>query len=170
MILNQLEMLRKLKDNNRRSRSVVTLPGMPQFRTVCRMVGDYVLQEADVFHHFEDSVGAVNDFDHRDALYEIPYRTLVNRNFDNLITAGRSASAEGYAWDVIRVIPPAIITGQAAGNAAALAIEGGCAVADIEIKELQRRLREQNVMIHFDDSLIPAEAVTFNDHAAGDEV
>ena len=54
------------------------------------------------------------DFDRRDYLFEIPYRALVKTGYRNIITAGRSAAGDGYAWDVIRVIPPAAITGQAA--------------------------------------------------------
>lgn len=170
LLLNQLELFEKLKKDDRKGRSVVTLPGMPQFRTVCRIEGDYILQESDVFRHFEDSIGAINDFDHRDALYEIPYRTLVRSGFDNLITAGRSAAGEGYAWDVIRVIPPAIITGQAAGNAAALALETKRAITQVDLAELQRRLTEQRVMIHFDDSLVPDGSWNRRDHCAGDEI
>ena len=98
---------------------------MPQLRTTRRIDGDYTLLESDKYRHFEDSIGAIGDFERRDFLYEIPYRTLIRSGYDNLITAGRSASADGYAWDVVRVIPPAIITGQAAGTAAAQALEAG---------------------------------------------
>jgi len=65
--------------------------------------------------HFGDSIAALNDFENTDWLYELPFRCLVKTGYDNLITAGRSASAEGWAWDVVRVIPPAIVRGQAAG-------------------------------------------------------
>ena len=74
------------------------------------------------------------------------------------MTAGRTASAKpDYSWDVLRVIPPAIITGQAAGTAAALAVTSGRAVYDVDVAVLQEELERQNVMIHFDDSLIPAD-------------
>ena len=105
---------------------------------------------------FEDSIAAINDFDRRDYLYEVPYRTLIRTGFDNLLTTGRSASATGYAWDVLRVIPPAILTGQAAGCAAAQAVRKGCAVTEIDLPALQKTLEGQNVLIHFDDSWIPA--------------
>ena len=158
LISNQLEMLKKLKKDDRLSRDVVTLPGMCQFRTTRRIEGDYVLKESDVYRHFDDSVGAINDFDRRDYLYEIPYRTLVNRKASNLITCGRTAAGDGYAWDVLRVIPPAIITGQAAGLACAQALDESRAVADIDVPKLQRTLEAQNVMIHFDDADIPEKS------------
>ena len=72
-----------------------------------------------------------------------------------MITAGRSASAEGYGWDVIRVIPPAILTAQGAANAACLAIDTGVGVADVDIKRLQSMLEEEDVMIHFPDEYLP---------------
>ena len=81
--------------------------------------------------------------------------TLIRDGFDNIITAGRSASAEGYGWDILRVIPPAILTGQAAGAAASQAVETGEAIFAIDVEKLQTRLADENVMIHFDDSLIP---------------
>jgi hypothetical protein len=130
---------------------------MPQFRTTRRIDGDYTLTTEDKYKHFEDSIGAICDFDNRDILYEVPYRTLVRRGFDNIITAGRSAAAEGYAWDVLRVIPPAIITGQAAGDAAGISIDSGVSIAEINLPKLQKTLEEEKVIIHFDDSLIPED-------------
>ena len=116
LIRNQRLLLDRIRNENRTSRDIVTLPTMPQLRTTRRIDGDYTLLESDKYRHFEDSIGAICDFERRDFLYEIPFRTLVRTGYDNLITAGRSASADGYAWDVVRVIPPAILTGQAAGE------------------------------------------------------
>lgn len=96
------------------SREVITLPGMAQLRTTRRIGGDYTLTTDDCYRHFDDSIAALCDFEIRDQLYEVPLRCLTRTGFDNLITAGRSASASGYAWDVVRVIPPAIVSGQAA--------------------------------------------------------
>lgn len=157
LIENQLLLLNNIKDGDRQSRDITLLPIMPQFRTTRRIDGDYTLTTEDKYKHFEDSIGAICDFDNRDILYEVPYRTLVRRGFDNLITAGRSAAAEGYAWDVLRVIPPAIITGQAAGDAAGISIDSGVSIAEINVSELQKMLEEEKVIIHFDDSLIPED-------------
>ena len=155
LIENQLLLLNNIKSGERFSRDIVTLPGMAQYRTTRRISGDYTLKEEDVYCHFDDSIAAICDFDRRDYLYEIPYRTMVCSDFDNLITAGRTVSAEGYAWDVTRVIPPAIITGQAAGIAAVMALEDNCSIAKINVNNLQRQLASKCVMIHFEDNLIP---------------
>ena len=131
------------------------LPGMCQFRTTRHIDGDYTLKVSDQYRHFADSISAINDFDQRDFLYEVPYRTLIRTGYDNLITAGRTASGEGYAWDVLRVIPPAIVTGQAAGLAAAQALDTGRGIDEIDVGALQKTLEAQRVMIHFDDAWVP---------------
>lgn len=155
LIRNQRLLLDRIRNENRTSRDIVTLPTMPQLRTTRRIDGDYTLLESDKYRHFEDSIGAICDFERRDFLYEIPFRTLIRTGYDNLITAGRSASADGYAWDVVRVIPPAILTGQAAGAAAAQALETGCPIYSVDLPRLQSSLEKARVMIHFDDALVP---------------
>ncbi len=158
LIRNQRFMLDKLKGDERKSREVASLPLMPQFRTTCHIEGDYTFTVADAYKHFDDSVCAINDFDHRDHLFEIPLRTLCRRDFPNMITAGRSASGDGYGWDLIRVIPPAILTGQAASEAACLAIDNSVGVAEVDIKKLQDILeKDDNIMIHFPDEYLPED-------------
>ena len=157
LVHNQIELLNHIKGDDRMTRDIVTLPTMCQFRTTRHIDGEYTLTEDDAYRHFEDSVGAICDFDRRDYLYEVPFGTLVHRDFPNLITAGRTAAGQGYAWDVLRVIPPAIVTGQAAGEAAVLAVETGSAIAAVNLEELQRRLVAGGMPLHFDDALIPQE-------------
>ena len=154
---NHKVLLDNIRRDERCSRDVAAIPLMPQFRTTAHLIGDYTFTEKDVYRHFDDSVCAINDFEHRDYLYEVPLRALTRKDFPNMITAGRSASAEGYGWDVIRVIPPAILTGQAAAQAATLAIRNNASISDVNIKELQEKLEEKNVMIHFPDEYIPCE-------------
>ena len=154
---NQLLMLSRLREEDRFERDIAMLPLMPQFRTTCRMEGDWVFTVNDAYRHFDDSVCAVNDFEHRDHLFEVPLRALTRRDFPNILTAGRSASGRGYGWDILRVIPPAILTGQAAGTAAALALQEKTSAAGVPIARLQSLLEADDVMIHFPDSYIPAD-------------
>lgn len=157
IVRNHHLVLEKLKQADRKSREIVTTPGMPQFRTTAHIKGDYSLTVADAYRHFDDSVCAINDFEHRDHLFEVPLRSLTRRDFPNIITAGRSADGTGYGWDLLRVIPPAILTGQAAGEAATLAVRGNTSVSDVNIRSLQAKLEKENVMIHFPDSYIPED-------------
>ena len=172
VIRNQIEMLKNIKKDDRLSRDVAMVPLMPQFRTSCHLQGDYTFTEKDVYKHFDDSVCAINDFEYRDFLYEVPLRALTRKDYPNMLTAGRCASAEGYGWDVIRVIPPAILTAQAAANAACLAIDNGCGVADVDIRKLQANLEKENVMIHFPDEYVAKDAprVVPSKRAHGEEL
>lgn len=165
---NQLLMLEKEKNKPRMERNVHMLPGMPQFRTSRRIDGDETLDGTDEYRHFETSIGAICDFERRDILYEVPYGTLVKNGFDNLITCGRSASASGWGWDVLRVIPPAVLTGQAAGIAAAMSLDCGEPLPELPVKPLQDALSETGVIIHFEDAWVPkdksGENAALSDH------
>jgi len=158
LVENQLELLQKIKEEDRRSRDLTLLPIMPQFRTTRCILGNHVFLDEDCYRHFEDSVGTICDWTRRDRLFEVPYGVLVRDGFSNIITSGRCASARGRGWDVLRVIPPAILTGQAAGGAASQAVEKGCSITEVDIAALQKKLASEGVMIHFDDSLIPKES------------
>lgn len=156
LISNQLELFDVIKNDSRKSRTLTMLPVMPQFRTSRRIDGDATLNaERDAYKHFDDSVAAINDFDRRDFLYEVSYKMLVRTGFDNIIAAGRCTSGEGYGWDLLRVIPVAIITGQVAGLASAQKIDTSVPIYSIDVPALQNKLISKNVKIHFDDSLIP---------------
>lgn len=127
---------------------VTALPAMAQLRTTRHLLGAYVLREEDKFRHFEDSVGAVCDFNIRTDLYEVPFRTLYAPGFDNLLTAGRTASAAGWAWSVMRVIPVAAMTGEAAGAAAAVMLEMGCGAENAPVSRIQQRLVKNGIQLH----------------------
>ncbi len=157
IVTNHRVTLDKLKATDRNSREIAMMPLMPQFRTTCCMQGDYVFSVKDVYKHFDDSIAAINDFEHRDYLYEVPLRAITRRDFPNIITAGRSASGEGYGWDLLRVIPPAIITGQAAGEVAVQALKEKKAAANVCVKTLQNKLEKENVMVHFPDAYVPED-------------
>jgi hypothetical protein len=133
---------------DKRKSAVLALPTQAQLRVSRRIEGEFLLKEEHAFTRFEDSIGCICDFSTPGPIYEIPYRTLYSQKYANLLTAGRSISAEGTAWEVTRVIPPAALTGQAAGAAAALAAARGCAVSDVPVAELQDRLAAGGVLIH----------------------
>ena len=79
------------------------------------------------------------------APYPIPYRCLYSRNIDNLVFAGRNISASHLAMSSTRVMATCSLMGQAAGTAAALAVEKACDPRGIyqdHMAELQRRLMD----------------------------
>ncbi|MCC7463598.1 MAG: FAD-dependent oxidoreductase [Gammaproteobacteria bacterium] len=76
---------------------------------------------------------------------QVPYRTLVPREVDGLLVAGRCFSSDAPANNLTNLIPHCIATGQAAGTAAALALDAGVSVRAVDVRALQRSLRHQGV-------------------------
>jgi hypothetical protein len=138
-----------LNKSDVKNSSLLTLPGMAQFRTTRRICGHYELSESDVFNHFDDSIGCTGDWRKAGPIFEIPYRTLIAPGIKNIITAGRTIASKGDAWEVTRVIPPAAMTGQAAGTAAAFAVHKDCNLDEVNVPDLQQELAKTGVMIHF---------------------
>jgi hypothetical protein len=87
------------------------MPGM--------IVGEYTLTRDDEVggRRFGDAVAS--------SLFDIPYRCLIPKGVDNLLVGGRCISTTHEAQGPIRNIPPCMVTGQAAGAAAALAAKRG---------------------------------------------
>jgi hypothetical protein len=100
--------------------------------------GVYVMSKEDVAQrrHFPDSVGRGRD-------YYYPYRTMLPRNVSQLLVAGRHYSATSSAQRSSREIPPCMAMGEAAGVAAALALDGKVALDRVDIARLQEKLRAQ---------------------------
>ena len=79
--------------------------------------------------------------------YTIPYRCLLPREFDNLLTGGRCISTTHEAQASIRIMPICATTGQAAGTAAAVAQKTGKNVHNVDIKAVQELLRQNGAAI-----------------------
>jgi len=127
---------------------IINLTGMPQFRMIRHMVGEYELTGEDIYKEFEDSVGVIGNFLKREEWYEIPFRALYNKDYPNLLPAGRIISAEGKAWDVTRVIPVCTLTGEVAGIVASMMIDENIEVKDISVKKLQENLTKRGIKLY----------------------
>jgi hypothetical protein len=73
--------------------------------------------------------------------YYTPYRSLLPQKVQGLIVAGRHYSATSSAQRMSREIPPCMAMGEAAGEAAALALENNVALDQVDVGKLQARLR-----------------------------
>jgi hypothetical protein len=100
--------------------------------------GDYVITKEDLLERrrFADAVARGRD-------YTTPYRALLPRQVENLLVAGRHYSATSSAQKMSREIPPCMAMGEAAGVAAALALQAGVTVREVDVKRLQATLRAQ---------------------------
>ena len=81
--------------------------------------------------------------------YNVPYRSLISNELQNLLVAGRCMSVTHEALGAIRVMVNTMPIGEAAGTAAAIAAKHGCSVADVPIKELQQTLIQGNAVLGF---------------------
>lgn len=72
--------------------------------------------------------------------YGVSYKSLVPVKVDQLLVAGRSLSATSEAAGAVRVMPPCMEMGHAAGVAAAQAIKDGCTVREVNVKAVQAQM------------------------------
>jgi hypothetical protein len=150
---------------------IVDLPPQLGIRETRRVVGGYMLSGEDVLGcaSFEDSIG-VNGWPMEshvagDVVFtfppipesrgfnELPYRMLTPEGLDNLLVAGRCASMTHDGQSAARVSGACFVMGEAAGTAAALALDGNAMPRDIAVEKLQLRLREQGAFIGRDQSV-----------------
>ncbi|MDP6113010.1 MAG: FAD-dependent oxidoreductase [Planctomycetota bacterium] len=73
--------------------------------------------------------------------YGIPYRILTPAGLSNVLVAGRCVSSDRSLQASIRVMPGCYITGQAAGMATAMMVEGDVDSRGVDVQELQQRLK-----------------------------
>ena len=124
--------------------------------------GEYVLNIQDILgdRSFPDSIGRgchpidiqpippeLRQYPLRDWSFAIPYRSLVARGIDNLLLAGRCISCTHEASGCTRVTAQCMITGEAAGTAAALSLDRGCPARDLPLVLLQNKLRQNGVIL-----------------------
>ncbi|MBE6595260.1 MAG: FAD-dependent oxidoreductase [Ruminococcaceae bacterium] len=79
--------------------------------------------------------------------YGVPYRSLLPEGIEGLLMAGRCVSADSTAAGAIRVMPPCMAMGQAAGVAAALAVSTGVMPAALDTAVLIDTLRRDGVYL-----------------------
>lgn len=74
--------------------------------------------------------------------YNIPYRSLLPKEYNNLLVAGRCLSADHEAHSAVRVIPTCTCMGEAAGKAAVVAKQTGKDAHTLDVKLVQDLLRK----------------------------
>jgi len=125
--------------------------------------GEYVLTIEDILsmREFDDTIGkGCHPIDTRpvpEALkqyplphrwsFNIPYRALVPKSVDNLLVAGRCISCTHEASGCIRPTVQCMITGEAAGVAAAICAEHGTPARELDTGNLRATLAAQGVVL-----------------------
>ena len=139
-------------------------------RETYHIVGLYKLSQDDIINPkaFPDTIakGAHTiDIHHSDSIdqnefvllrrpYNVPFRCLVPQGSVNVVTAGRSLSADGPGFGSVRVMATCMAMGQGAGTAASLAVTHGMTMSDVDFDMLRTALIEQDAIIDFDN--VPA--------------
>ncbi|NMA47774.1 MAG: FAD-dependent oxidoreductase [Lentisphaerae bacterium] len=154
-----LRFLRKYVPGAKNAR-LIQSAASPGIRESRRIKGDFVMTEQSIIDGtiFPDTIllcsnsrdvhiGLTGRYLPQEHIYSLPYRILIPSGVDNLLAAGRNVSCDRAVLSAIRVMPPCFGMGQAAGNAAALAVQSGKPPAQIDIHELQARLRAENVVL-----------------------
>ncbi|MGQ9631124.1 MAG: FAD-dependent oxidoreductase [bacterium] len=125
-----------------------------------RVIGEYVMTAEDILEarKFEDVIarGSYSIDIHNPAgtgtvikrlkpgtSYDIPYRSLIPKEIEGLIVAGRCISSTHEAHSSIRIMPICTAIGHAAGVAAGLSISKNTAPRDLDVTALQRELLRQ---------------------------
>jgi glycine/D-amino acid oxidase-like deaminating enzyme len=132
--------------------------GLMGIRESRRVEGDYIFTQEDVesLRRFDDAIcsnhggveihkGRENSIVIRELgdkdFYDVPYRSVIAKGFDNLFMAGRCFSATHPALSAARNIAYCCALGEACGSAAALLTKSGeTSVRAVNIKSLQKIL------------------------------
>ena len=144
------EMLKDmLKHEDKGNFEPTTISQIPLIRMSRRMDGEYVMDDKEIRVTMKDSVGTFCDWRKRGPVYELPFRCLYTKSVPNLLAAGRNISVTDEMWDIIRVIPACVVSGEAAGTAAALSDD----FTTMDVTVLQEKLVKQGVRLHHEDIL-----------------
>ncbi len=136
-------------------------PNSMMLRDTHRLLGEYVLTEKDMRQGkaFADSIAISNmcpdvfgpDDEHAwlgdIPPYDIPYRCLISKETENLLSAGSSMSTDFITFCATRYCTPSVCTGQAAGTAAALSAKNNVSPKKLDVKLLQDTLSRQGARI-----------------------
>lgn len=138
-------------------------------RETRRVLGDYQLTGHDVLQcaSFDDTVGVNGwmieehvagnvafqwqDIPHARGYNHLPLRMLLPRTLDNVLVAGRCASMTHMGQSAARVSGACFVMGQAAGTAAAQALQHGLDVRSVDVAALQAQLAADGAWLGLDD-------------------
>jgi len=95
----------------------------------------------------DDEIGVSPPPNTKNANVSIPLGCLIPRKLENLLVAGRNLSSDAVTHSFMRLIPQCWQTGQAAGVAAAVAVNNNIRIRDADVAEIQKHLRRQGVYL-----------------------
>ena len=155
-----------LKENSKafENSTIISVASEIGVRESRKLKGVHVLTETEIkdLTDFEDTIALGNyDIDiHNPAgsgtshyyfkdgdYYKIPYRSLLPKEYDNLLVAGRCISATHEAQASIRIMPISATLGEAAGVAAAVAKLTNTNVHTVDVKKIREILKQNGAAL-----------------------
>ncbi|MBQ7032747.1 MAG: FAD-dependent oxidoreductase [Clostridia bacterium] len=162
-IFELVEFLKKASDAFKNS-TIISIASDIGVRESRRLIGKHVLTAEELKNctKFEDAIALGNyDIDIHNpsgagtshyyfppgAYYTIPYRSLLPKEYDNLLVAGRCISATHKAQASVRIMPICTCMGEAAGTAVALARASDSDLQCLDIEQLRKNLKNNGAII-----------------------
>lgn len=133
-------------------------------RETRNIIGEYEIIEEDIRagRKFEDGIGMgcfpvdIHDPDTGqasfyeiggDGTFDIPLRSMIPVGLSNVLVAGRCLSADHFAHGTTRNMVACLTSGEGAGVAAAMAVDKGVAIPELDIQALRAELRNRGVLL-----------------------
>lgn len=153
------EMMRFLRENSRafEKSTLISIANHIGVRESRKLKGVHILTAEELKYcvDFEDTIalgvypidihnpegGGTYIYEFKDGeYYRIPYRSLLPKEYDNMLVAGRCLSATHEAQSAVRIMPMCACMGEAAGTAVALAHSTGVGMHNLDVTRLRQIL------------------------------
>lgn len=163
-VMDGIKFLQKFVPGFKDAQILTTAPQIG-IRESRRIIGDYIMTQEDIVEErqFDDVIAQScymidihsPDSDETELYklppgthYDIPYRSLLAKEMNNLILAGRCISATHEALGSFRVQAICLAIGEAAGTAAALSTQADCNPRELSVKNLQSVLEKNGGILN----------------------
>lgn len=112
-----------------------------------RFEDSIALGNYDIDIHSPTGTGTSHRYFKDGEFYTIPYRSLLPKEYDNLLVAGRCLSATHEAQASVRIMPICCCLGEAAGTAVSIAYKTNKNAHTVDIKALQQKLIKNGAVL-----------------------
>lgn len=126
--------------------NIATQLGITESR---RVVGRHVLVRDEMGRDFADAIAITGHWTKYGAVYALPYRCLLTREYGNLLAAGRNISVDHRVHHATKEIPCCMAVGEAAGLAARLSLDKAGDVSAVDTSRLRAELRRAGALLDY---------------------